>query len=78
MEREKIPTSFITVYDSFLARVTDDMYMEMTELKEKLGVLRNLEYDEDYSIEKVKNVMKSVVSTYKEPDEVNKEKLLKE
>ena len=33
MEREKIPTSFITVYDSFLARVTDDMYMEMTEIE---------------------------------------------
>ena len=33
MEREKIPTSFITIYDSFLARVTDDMYMEMTEIE---------------------------------------------
>lgn len=25
-------TSFITIYDSFLARITDDMYMELTEL----------------------------------------------
>ena len=27
-----IRTSFITIYDSFLARVTNDMYMEFTEL----------------------------------------------
>lgn len=25
-------TSFVTIYDSFLARITDDMYMELTEL----------------------------------------------
>lgn len=25
-------TDFVTIYDSFLARVTDDMYLEMTEL----------------------------------------------
>ena len=31
MDREKAPTSFITIYDSFLARVTSDMYMELTE-----------------------------------------------
>ena len=27
-----IRTSFVTIYDSFLARVTSDMYMELTEL----------------------------------------------
>lgn len=31
MDREKSPTSFITIYDSFLARITSDMYMELTE-----------------------------------------------
>lgn len=41
MEREKIPTSFITIYESFLARVTDDMYMEMTEI-ETIEVLQDL------------------------------------
>ena len=40
-DREKIPTSFITVYDSFLARVTEDMYMEMTEI-ETLEVLQDI------------------------------------
>ena len=32
MSRIKAPTSFVTIYDSFLARVTSDMYMELTEL----------------------------------------------
>ena len=32
MEEEKKSTSFATIYDSFLTRVTSDMYMEMTEL----------------------------------------------
>ena len=29
---EQLGTSFATVYDSFLARVSDDMYMELTEI----------------------------------------------
>lgn len=32
MERLTKGTSFATIYDSFLARVTSDMYMELTEL----------------------------------------------
>ena len=32
MEEEKKSTSFATIYNSFLTRVTSDMYMEMTEL----------------------------------------------
>lgn len=32
MRDTSIKTSFITIYDSFLARVTSDMYMELTEL----------------------------------------------
>ena len=31
MDREKSPTSFMTVYDSFFARVTDNMYLELSE-----------------------------------------------
>ena len=34
MEVERDPlkkTSFLTIYDAFLAKVTDDMYMELTE-----------------------------------------------
>lgn len=34
-------TSFITIYDSFFARVTDDMYMEFTEL-DTLEMLQDL------------------------------------
>ena len=29
--RIKAPTSFVTIYDSFFSRVTDSMYMELTE-----------------------------------------------
>jgi len=32
MERDpKKPTSFLTIYDSFFSKITDDMYMELTE-----------------------------------------------
>lgn len=31
MNEIKIPTSFFDIYDSFLTRVTSDMYMELTE-----------------------------------------------
>ena len=27
----KKPTSFLTIYDAFFSRITDDMYMEFTE-----------------------------------------------
>lgn len=32
MARNAGTTSFMTIYDSFLARIQDDMYMELTEL----------------------------------------------
>ena len=41
MERIKVPTSFVTIYDSFLARVTSDMYMEFTE-EETIEMLQDL------------------------------------
>ena len=41
MSRPKAPTSFITIYDSFFARVTDDMYMEFTEI-ETLEMLQDI------------------------------------
>ncbi len=58
--------------------ISKPMHMEMTELEEKLNILKELEYNEKYSNENIKNTMKEVVTTYKEPEEVNnkeKEKL---
>lgn len=52
--------------------VSQPMHLEMKELEEKLDTLRKLEYDKDYSREKVKETMKDVVPTYKNPEEVNK------
>lgn len=54
--------------------VSKPMHLEMQELEEKLDVLNGLEYDKNYSREHVKEVMKSVVPTYKDPEEVNIEK----
>lgn len=54
--------------------ISKPMHMEMAELEEKLNILKELEYNEKYSNENIKNVMKEVVTTYKEPEEVNKEK----
>ena len=53
--------------------ISKPMHMEMTELEEKLNILKELEYNEKYSNENIKNVMKEVVPTYREPEEVNKE-----
>lgn len=52
--------------------VSKPMHLEMKELEEKLDLLKTLEYDENYSREKVKATMKEVVPTYKDPKEVNK------
>lgn len=54
--------------------ISKPIHMEMTELEEKLNILKELEYNEKYSNENIKNVMKEVVPTYREPEEVNKEK----
>ena len=54
--------------------VSKPMHLEMEELEEKLDVLSKLEYDENYSREHIKEVMKSVVPTYKSPEEINNEK----
>ena len=54
--------------------ISKPMHMEMTELEEKLNILKELEYNEKYSNANIKNVMKEVVPTYREPEEVNKEK----
>lgn len=54
--------------------ISKPMHMEMTELEEKLNILKELEYNEKYSNKNIKNVMKEVVPTYREPEEVNKEK----
>ena len=49
--------------------ITQPMYLEEKELNEKLYELGNIKYNEDYSIEKVKEVMTNVVPTYHEPEE---------
>jgi len=41
MEDIKVTTSFVTIYDSFLARVTSDMYMEFTEI-DTIAMLQDL------------------------------------
>ncbi len=41
MDREKTPTSFMIVYDSFFARVTDNMYMELSE-EDTIEMLQDL------------------------------------
>lgn len=51
--------------------ISQPMHLEMKELKEKLDILNKLEYDENYSRSRVKEVMKEVVPTYKDPEEVN-------
>ena len=51
--------------------ISKPMHMEMTELEEKLELLKELEYNEKYSNENIKNTMKEVVPTYREPEEVN-------
>ena len=35
------PTSFLTIYDSFFSKITDDMYMELTE-EDTYGMLQDL------------------------------------
>ena len=57
--------------------VSEPMHMEMKELEEKLEILNKLEYVDNYSKEKVRDTMKQVVPTYKEPEEVNKEIAIK-
>ena len=57
--------------------VSEPMHLEMEELKEKLDMLQNIEYMDNYTKEKVKELMKQVVSTYKDPEEVNGEVLIK-
>jgi len=41
MKTTLAPTSFVTIYDSFLTRVTSDMYMEITE-EETIEMLQDL------------------------------------
>lgn len=51
--------------------VSEPLHMEIDELKEKLDILDKLEYMDNYSKEKVKETMKQIVPTYKDPEEVN-------
>lgn len=49
--------------------ITQPMHLEEKELNEKLDELGSIKYNEDYSTEKVKEVMANVVPTYHEPEE---------
>lgn len=51
--------------------VSQPMHLEMVELEEKLDRLDKLKYDENYSKKYIREVMKEVVPTYKDPKEVN-------
>ena len=51
--------------------ISKPMHMEMTELEEKLELLKELEYNGKYSNDNINNSMKEVLPTYKEPEEVN-------
>ena len=55
--------------------VSEAMYLEMKALEKKPEILSKLEYDENYSKENIKAIMKDVVPTYKDPEEVNHENL---
>ena len=56
--------------------ISKPMHIEMKELEDKLKILSTLEYDDDFSKERIKDAMKSIVSTYKDPEVVNRHKLL--
>ncbi len=51
--------------------VSQPMHLEMVKLEEKLDRLDKLKYDENYSKKYIREVMKEVVPTYKDPKEVN-------
>lgn len=55
--------------------VSEPTYLELEELQTKLDRLSKIEYMENYTKEKVKELMKETVSTYKDPEEVNGEVL---
>ena len=54
--------------------VSQPMHLQMTELEEKLDILGKLQYDDSYSKQHIKEIMKSVVPTYKQPEKVNNDK----
>ena len=57
--------------------ISKPVNMEMEELECKLNILRSLEYDDDFSKDRIKEAMKSIVSTYKDPEVVNTKRLIK-
>lgn len=54
--------------------ISKPMHMEMEELEEKLKLLNDLEYNDDYSKDNIKSIMKKVVPTYKDPEELERKK----
>lgn len=58
--------------------VSNPIDISENKLEKDLETLRNLHYDSNYSVNKVVNFMKKAVPTFKNPDEVNVEKLKNE
>lgn len=54
--------------------ISNPLDINEEKLKQNLEVLKNLEYDNKYSINKIVNVMKKAVPTYKDSKEINDKK----
>lgn len=54
--------------------ISNPLKIDDEKLKKNLENLKNLEYDDKYSIDKVVNLMKKAVPTYKDSKEVNSQK----
>ena len=61
-----------TKHDKIFISKPTDVSSKM--IKEALDKLETIEYNKNYSVKYVKDMMKDVVSTYHEPEEVNNEK----
>ena len=66
MEEYTKGTSFTTIYDSFLARVTSDMYMELTELDTFELLINKKEFidflQQKHSLNKIQRTNKAISS----------------
>ena len=54
--------------------ISNPLKIDEKELEKNLNILGKLEYDEKYSVNKVVELMKKAVPTYRDSKEVNAEK----
>ena len=67
---EKLYEELLMAEEGLVSTKHDKIFItQPMQLNEKLYELGNIKYNEDYSIEKVKEVMANVVPTYHEPEE---------